>query len=588
MATRTTSQAGDWTDTATWGSNPAPTSADDAVVNHAVAVDANSACLTLAINAALTVNTGFTLTAHGAVTQGNGRFTLQAGAHLVADTTAASFAWTLATGNSQTNCVFAADGTSGSHATVSVTGGNYFHFVPDTNFFHSGGYDCTYCDFTSVRNSAGTIGLQIASFGLTASMELYNCTFDDCAEIDSVYDFDPTNGGVWAITDCLWSNTPGGSQCLHIKVAWTGGTVPVVHRCGFDSTVNIAKALGVEWEDCVFDVGISISGAMTGGTFVRNFVRNSDNDNWPSGGLAWVDCYLLSDDATGNPHWLGPTDGLTYDGLVLDYPHDLTFDTGDGLLLVDASTLTIQNCLMLPGPDGWVGGFLANIGTNSSSNRTNKLYHNTVCGKQAWLAYLKDPGYTQNGRCWSEIKSNLVYSPSAVAGEEAAVVMDLSLYTASPATPWDIAVGSGCTHNGVYNGVSYTDPDNGSAVYDGYEHRFPTSGTPGSNDVSADPQFVDYGRNLIEWAVYKGAATGGQTNAQKVSAARALLLTDPTLVYGDLIPWVRGGYAPTNAAYQDAGHDSVTIGAVEFVSGSILPLVACDMHNIGDIAGMRG
>jgi hypothetical protein len=214
------------------------------------------------------------------------------------------------------------------------------------------------------------------------------------------------------------------------------------------------------------------------------------------------------------------------------------------------------------------------------------LYHNTVCGDQAFLAYIKD--FTASGQIHSEIKSNLVYSPSATAGHESAVVLDLLVYTAAPASPWDVAVGAGCTHNGVHNGIAYTDPDNGDAEYTGYMHRFPTSGTPGSNDVLADPEFFDYGRNLAGWAVHKGVADGGDTNAEKVAAARALLLTDPTLVYGDLIPWVRAGYAPTNPAYDGTAHDSGTPGAVPFTSGSILPLVACDMRNMADMGGMRG
>ncbi len=38
-----------------------------------------------------------------------------------------------------------------------------------------------------------------------------------------------------------------------------------------------------------------------------------------------------------------------------------------------------------------------------------------------------------------------------------------------------------------------------------------------------------------------------------------------------MIDWVRDGYAPTNVALKDAGHDSVTIGAVEGVFGGFAP-----------------
>lgn len=562
MAAFTTTQAGNWSAGATWVGGVAPNLAggDTATIAHAVDVDVNAVIDGLTINAALSVLGGATFKPRGAVVQGNAICDLKAGGTLELDTSLGSFAWTLATGNSQANCIFRASGTSGNHCTVTVTGGNRFHILVDTNFFHSGSYDCTYCDFEGVRNAAGTIGFQIASFGQTAFLKFLNCTFDDCAEIDSLYDFDTANGQVFRIEDCIWSNTPSGLFCLDIRTNSASGTLPTVLRCGFDAIVKTSKAIGVAWQGNVFDKGATMEGSMSGGVWERNFYRNIDNDNVPSGGIAWTDCYMVSDDATGNPHWLGPANNRTYDGIIFDYPHDLTFDTGDGFLNTNATSIVFRNCLMLPGPDGHTGGFLCNIGSTSGTDRNCKALHNTVCGKFAMVVYLKDPGYIQAGEVWDEIKSNLCYSPETGEFKDASIVYDLDVAT----SPYDLAVGSGCTHNGIYNGIAYTDPDNGNANYVGYKHRFPTSGTPGSNDVVADPQFFAYGRNLIQWAVYKGVAVSGDTNATKVANARALLRSNPSLVYDDLIPWVREGYAPTNPAYQDAGHDGVTIGAVEF------------------------
>ena len=77
-ATRTASVSGNWSSTATWGSNPAPVAGDIANINAGitVTVDVNSACATLnvyqAVNgtATLKFNSGTVLTVSGVVTIG--------------------------------------------------------------------------------------------------------------------------------------------------------------------------------------------------------------------------------------------------------------------------------------------------------------------------------------------------------------------------------------------------------------------------------------------------------------------------------------------------------------------------------------
>jgi hypothetical protein len=94
----------------------------------------------------------------------------------------------------------------------------------DTNFFHSGSYDCTYCDFSGLHNSGNTIGIQIASFGLTAAFEFYNCIFDGCAVLSSFYDFDPnTSASVDAAGEELGEASVAGSTR-------TGGSPSTVGR----------------------------------------------------------------------------------------------------------------------------------------------------------------------------------------------------------------------------------------------------------------------------------------------------------------------------------------------------------------------
>lgn len=49
---------------------------------------------------------------------------------------------------------------------------------------------------------------------------------------------------------------------------------------------------------------------------------------------------------------------------------------------------------------------------------------------------------------------------------------------------------------------------------------------------------------------------------QQLLAAVGLLRDDPSLAKDDLIPWVRAGYKPANAALLPAHDGNTTIGAI--------------------------
>lgn len=90
--------------------------------------------------------------------------------------------------------------------------------------------------------------------------------------------------------------------------------------------------------------------------------------------------------------------------------------------------------------------------------------------------------------------------------------------------------------------------------------------TPGAHDVSGDPQFVDAARTPLTWAVSVGA-TASPSQVAQMAALLAHIQADTSRTKTLLLPYLRAGFAPTNTDLRDAGHDGVTIGAVEGVFG---------------------
>jgi hypothetical protein len=93
-----------------------------------------------------------------------------------------------------------------------------------------------------------------------------------------------------------------------------------------------------------------------------------------------------------------------------------------------------------------------------------------------------------------------------------------------------------------------------AAVTDGTRYYSAMStGTPGFGDLAnVDPQFYDSTRNLATW---DSVVMGGPGTA---AHAKTLLQATPTLVKSSLLPWVRAGYAPKNAALRGASYSGDT------------------------------
>jgi hypothetical protein len=563
MAAFTTAQAGNWSDDASWSGSGVPGSGDTVTISHAIAVDVNTTCGGITdMTAALTVNAGIVFTLVGNAAQGNAVFTLSAGASLVFDTTAGDVKWTQGSASTtgfgtKANCRIVCAGTSGSHVTVSKTGANdaYFDEIGVGTVAETTGWDCDYTDFSGINNPANDRFNRLNSFG-DHHIRFQNCTFDACGNINTNhFGWEANANKDYIIEDCRITNAVV-APCITIGISNTGSGTRSIKRNAFDLYPAI-NAVNCPIEDNLFEHSVSMNNVWQ--TCQHNLFQVGAGEPETGPQFSLNDCYWLAAlNSPGNPHCFSFTAGsVTIENCIAEHPPVSAIDSGEFALGTPGS-ITVRNNLIIPNvADGTGLGQVCNY--LSGTNAAWVMEHNTIVGEDTANGFQWEVGADPATPRYSSVKSNLCVDPANANG--ARITWDIGQPAAAQD---DIVLAANATHNGGYGTADFTDVNNGSQVYDGYITRF-SSGTPGANDVRGDPAFVDPTRCFSAWAVYKGAAVGGDTLAVKTEAAMALIRADPTLIRLDLMPWVRDGFRPTNAAYRDAGHDGVTIGALEGV-----------------------
>jgi hypothetical protein len=128
----------------------------------------------------------------------------------------------------------------------------------------------------------------------------------------------------------------------------------------------------------------------------------------------------------------------------------------------------------------------------------------------------------------------------------------------------DVITPAACDCNAMWNGYTGTDGVGYNSVYS-FLDLFSTA--VGSHDVavSADP-FVDKTRNGVGYAVSVGAASSGDSYNTKIAALYTYLAADPAVRVAACIAWIKDGWRVTDATLNNAGHDSTTIGALDYYS----------------------
>lgn len=598
MATFTSKATGNWNSAGqtTWNEVGTPGNGDTVTIAlaHIVTVDdgatviigtsgvAGTAAIT--ITGRLIIGTGSTLiirgdmilnaaTNAGAGTSGFYQMTMNAGSILEFDSS-------LAASPSTTNYVcgpgqsLAPDsririlGSSGSRCAVrSNAGGANGYFGLRAKSSRVGCMEATYCDFLRIGTSAipafnpnptGTNGF-VDTFSLT------DCTLDFCGTELQATALAATV--VFSYTRVIRTNTLS-TNCGLVAgaVALTTGTRSYTD-CVFDVYFGNDSYVmaGFTFTRCVFWASHGIIGNTVKHTFNSCFFRKFVSGSLAQGAVAKVvtlggdynSCYYFNDEtSTGNQKWWAPSLNfdVTFNRGHLETTHP-TDSTGDFISIINnpATVLTCTARYMttsrtsaspLERPETIVSMAPGGAASGCSNVRV-VLEHNT------WIASTESQlstGETNSNAASTvgKFRSNITYATRSPAGTYQYHIHD---YNATGAGNQLTAASSDITNNcgfGLKTGS------------DGFGYNGNFAGTPGASDVNVDPQFVDISRTSLKWA--------GSMGMPETSSSVLSLLSADTSRIDTLLNWVQGGWAPTNALLRNAGHDGVTIGAVEYVA----------------------
>lgn len=305
--------------------------------------------------------------------------------------------------------------------------------------------------------------------------------------------------------------------------------------------------------------------------------------------------------------------------------HSAVQDTGGDIVNLDkesasgSRTVQVKNCIYVPNSAGFVGGSCVN--QQGGVNQTHTVItfnHNTIVGSVNIA--LPNTANVYGVGC----EAGTTWPAGAVDSIRSNIIECLSSATNSIAN----SSNSATVNASAVTAADYNDAFNvSSTIYGNPTAQF--ASTPGTHDLAANPSFVDSTRSLLTfdqgyfgapvataWVTSTAYVVGdlvsssvggwysGQTqNWRCVAAHTSGATTKPgsgsvftadwepaclktisdsviagttysggtNSIVGELVAWVKTGYAPTNIALKNAGHDGSTIGAVEGVFGGAQP-----------------
>lgn len=582
MAAFTSKAAGNWSASGqtTWNEVGVPGNGDTVTITHAITVDAattvgtsgatGTAAVTINSGGTVTVAAGVTWTVRGDIltaTAASGVVdvvTLSAGAVLEFDASAAASPSTTLyvcrLGNGAAHRArFKTNGTSGSRCTVrsNAGGGNGRFTLTGSN---TGFFDCTYTDFTRIGDASNAmLQADIATNNANSRFVFTNCVFDACGSISTSAGGTPGAAAVIQWEYNRTKNTAGGGITFGTNNTATG--TRSIQFSSFDKQVNITYG---PWtiQDNVFLVAMNWSGTASNyhTSFRRNLLRTTVATAAAAPAGIVYDSYILADHALANPRFLTylagtGTAGATVDGVIFEYTG--TDANGDCMPMpgaTGATTYTIVRCIVLPNGAGTQSGNL--VSALGGLNITIVAEHNTVCSTGTTAGVTVGETYAGHTGMVSSNRSNIFWNGTGSTGYK--MYRDVAGNAVQ-----DIASPANANYNCGYNLAAgnnlkgYHASNNTTAMF---------TSSPGANDVDVNPQFVDSARKLATWDTSLG---GPGTVANALAELAKMNDTGYNTAYNipDLLTYIRGGFAPTNASLQNAGHDGVTIGAVEGVGG---------------------
>jgi hypothetical protein len=577
--TYTSSTPGNWSTATNWTPNGVPGAGDRVIITSGapITVDANPTTIgdspapgtpvvTINNGATLTINTGVSLTVRGDIQfTGNAQLINNAGSGYVFDSSFASPTSTnygaIIGSTHNAAPVWILNGTSNSRCSVTsnTAGGN--GYITDASFLQAGLVQATYTDFTNIGTT--TVPFINTSPTTSSTFSLAHCTVNKCGRIDGTYNVGAT--ATYSLNDVVFSNSidSGGINVrVNANISKSGGT-RLISNCIFDFSNHFypARDFTITYNG-FFQSFDTTNGDWT--SFTGNFIRLSGTVGGPINMAgSTLNNYLYYDQTSNyNPHFIQPLsygNDQTHDGNVFDMNCASTSppQEGDAFTFATPSsdcTATIQYNIMLMGPNQKSVATLIDMLGNA---HTSVICQHNTCfmGTQGAAVAETYAGYTGMVKFF---RSNMMWNVTGGQGYK--------LYTVAGTTAiTDIVSSANADYNG---GTNYQAGTNGK----GYNGFLFSSGSPGAHDVNAAPNFTDYTRNMRSWDSSKG---GPGTDA----SAYARIKADSTQI-ADLISWVKGGFHPTNVAYNGTAHDGGTIGAMSY-QGPTVTVHNMSLLNVG-------
>jgi hypothetical protein len=590
MAPFTSRATGNWSaagPAGTWEESGVPGNGDTVTIGngHVVTVDVNTtvgsspatggtAAITVTgTTGKLIIAAGITLVARGDIRLADAPFTMNAGAILEFDASAATtplsqhYVLQTATANYQNNVVVTVTGTAGARCTIRSNAGGG---TGSLKMNGSGGYRAfltfRYTNFTNL----GTASVpSIEKGGTTSTFDLQNCVFDTCGTIMS-----GATGATaqFQLLNVTMKNTVATTYCYqgdNSAAAKTGGT-RLISGCVFDKLCTGC------WRDyTITDTlfsgatsPISTAGTTPWASFTNNLlVWGGTLEATLAGSI--TNCYCLANYTAINPHYLQATaTPTTVGGCVFQYIG--TAGDGDGFQPGAPGTpvtFILENNLAVPNVvagGNQPGSLFSLIG---NANVTVLARHNTWFGGSQACAHVGET-YAGHAGLLGEFRDNLCWDTSARTWK----LQDVS------STVNDVVSAANCHHNAGYLMLAGS---NGK----GYQALDLTGGSPGANDVDGvNPQFVDATRNLQSWDASVGGA-GTVANALTELKKKNEAGYNPAYQISALVSWVKAGFVPQAGALY-AASDNVApsngwIGAVMGVAAGPRVSAAAGNWNAG-------
>ena len=459
-------------------------------------------------------------------------------------------------------------GTMTNKAILGVVNGSTWAKITRQGSGNYGGLmDVEHCNFNKLGNESEPF--VAPSLKDDCVFRMVNCRMDNCGEVQMIRDngtaqIDYLNNT--QINSAVTINPDGTTERCAYFTSFSGNSGTGYFKVNgnvFDRIMRFSAPSNFEIDDNIFlegrENGAATQGNLEWNSFKRNIIvlpgetakhNGSFSDNY----------YIDTDPDRINIHFRGVdfenatenktiTDtGNIYESIGSDFQGESLniSNPPNGVVF----TYHIHGNILCKGGSESVFGSLFAL-TQDNNVKIYATHNSGWVAAQSFINISEVPdGWVYEGDLplIEAIKSNVAI---AFAATPAYLVQDIG--NNNPHT--DIVLSSGITHNCRFGTL---DGNNGGGCND---LEF-SSGTPGANEITEDPQCRNPRVKMQDWSV----SLGGEPTHEYALAQLAKKNDpdwDPRWNLADLQAFIRDGWTPQNPNLANAGHDGQTVGAVE-------------------------